>query len=173
MKPALLLSAALLVVIAASGGCSSANEDPFPPGTQLAVGAPSGASSRLGVVALPGHAGLSVLRFAIDRESFRPGDFVQIREVYASSPRLAVGDTLVVRGIYQLQSAPDAVLALYTTTRGYGGSSPSQPTQRMDVTRGTGEFELSREITAEGEHHISFYPSRGGRSFGGVYIFPR
>ena len=38
----------------------------------------------------------------------------------------------------------------------------AQPSQRMTVRAGTGEFELSCEIPYDGDLHVSFYPSRGG-----------
>lgn len=170
MKPASLTSAVLLLVIGlTSPGCRSVNEDPFPPGTQLAVGAPPGANTRLGSASAPDPAGLSAARFSLGRSQFEPGDFIVIHEMYASSPLLAPGDRVVLRGEYQLSSADEASLEMHVT----GGRSHTLPSQRAKIRRGTGQFELAGEIPYQGDLHVSFYSARGGQSFGGVYIFPR
>ena len=81
--------------------------------------------------------------------------------------------TVAVRGVYVLQSQPGAMLSLNLTTNARGGRSRAQPLQRLNVTQGTGEFQLSLDVTEPGGLHVSYYPSRGGSSFGGVYFDPR
>jgi hypothetical protein len=143
-------------------GCAGYNESSFGPGSRVAVGPTSSPSSML-----------SPVRFSLDRAQFARGDAIEIREVLTSSPRPRIGDTVLVRGQYRLSSAPSASLALYMTTRGPSGWTPSSPTQRCSVMQGTGEFELSTVLSDEGDLHVSFYPSRGGSVMGGVYFYPK
>ena len=114
---------------------------------------------------------LSSVRFSLGQRAFEPGDSIVIQQVFASSPRFAVGDTVVVRGRYELASQADATLALYVTGHGAGPQRTS-PTQRVRVTKGAGEFELACAIANAGALHVSFYPGAGGSVFGGVYFSP-
>lgn len=116
-----------------------------------------------------GAAGLTRVPFSRGRSEFAPGDVILIREVLATTPHIGVGDTVVVRGEYQLSSEPAAVLALYVTGAGQARSSG---TQKITVTKGSGEFELSCEIAYAGALHVSFYPTQDGNALGGVYFGP-
>lgn len=109
------------------------------------------------------------LRFSIDRRRLGAGDEIEILQVWASSPRLAVGDQVVVRGRYHLQSESDAYICLFVTTNG-PARTPVRATQRQRVVNGPGNFELSCEIAAEGRPHVSFYSTTTRSNLGGVYF---
>ena len=42
--------------------------------------------------------------------------------------------------------------------------------QQFEVKKGKGNFEVTIEIQHEGYLHVTFYPSKGGSGFGGVYF---
>jgi hypothetical protein len=111
--------------------------------------------------------------FALGREQFSGGDSIEILHVSRSPSLSGSGVTVVVQGRYVLQSQESATLALNLTTSGRGGPTRSSPMQRQKIDRGTGEFELSREGSEDGDLHVSFYPTGGGSDFGGVYFEPR
>ena len=113
------------------------------------------------------------MKVELGQRDFAWGDAIEITELWATSAKLAVGDEVIVRGRYRLQSQEQAMLALFVTASGPGGSGRVSPTQRQAVERGTGEFDLSCEIRAAGKLHLSFYPTRSGSSFGGVYFSAR
>lgn len=91
-----------------------------------------------------------------------------IEQVLATSPDLAIGDQVVVRGRYELKSADEATLALYLTQTDAPSLEPDSPAQKMKVKKGSGEFRLVHEIRHPGALHVSFFGA--SRSFGGVYF---
>lgn len=115
---------------------------------------------------------MSQIPFSTMRAEFEPGDRIVIKEVLASSPELALGDTVVIRGEYQLSSRESAGLRVSLTTIGKG--SPERLSARAGTiaTQGSDKFELECKITRPGVMHVSFYPLPTGGSFGGVYIAP-
>lgn len=118
-------------------------------------------------------AGLSSVPFSTSRAAFAAGDLITLTEVLASSPRLEPGDTVVVRGTYQLQSRSQAMLAISLTTNAPGVTESMAATARKTVDAGNGTFELAYEVRQPGALHVTFYPSgAGGSSFGGVYFAP-
>jgi hypothetical protein len=116
------------------------------------------------------RAELAPVSFVVGQQQFKAGDVIVIDQVLATSPKFDVGTKLVVRGHYQLASSTTASLGLYLTHRSPAGSGASSPSQRASVDQPSGSFELSCEITYEGDPHVSFYPAAGGSSFGGVYF---
>ena len=114
----------------------------------------------------------SPIVFEITSQQFEPGDRIVIKEVWATSPRLRVGDTVIVRGQYRLQSRAEAALGFFLTTNGPSGSTRVSPEQRAVVGAGSGTFELKHVVPSEGRLHVSFYPRPSGSSFGGVYFGP-
>ena len=117
-------------------------------------------------------ADLSPIPFRVTSQKFKSGDRIVIREVLATSPRLKVGDTVIVRGEYHLESKSEAALGFFLTTNGPSGATRTAPEQRAVAHAGTGSFELKHVIPAEGRLHVSFYPRPSGSSFGGVYFGP-
>jgi hypothetical protein len=113
---------------------------------------------------------LSSVAFVIGKQQFKPGDSIVIDQVLATSPRLNVGDKVVVRGHYQLASAPKANLGLFVTHRTHADTDGTTKSQLSPAESAGGSFELSCEIAYEGDIHVSFYPVPAGESFGGVYF---
>jgi hypothetical protein len=127
----------------------------------------------LGVAAVAalGLGGVELLDvpFVLGPTHFKNGDQIVIQDVRATSTNLTAGDKVVVRGRYELNSQPKAKLCLYLTSHA-AGSEPDVPTQSKEITRGSGEFELSEPVRHPGYLHLSFYPSTGGTDFGCVYF---
>ena len=120
---------------------------------------------------LVGHAAdLSVIPFEVVRPQFEAGDSIVIQEVRATSPQLKIGDTVVVRGQYRLQSKPKAKVGLHLTSRGPSGPTRVLPEQQVEIAAGSGSFELKHVVAKAGDLHVSFYPVPSGSSFGGVYF---
>jgi hypothetical protein len=114
---------------------------------------------------------LSSVPFVTGKQQFKAGDSIVIDHVFATSPQLAIGTKVTVRGRYQLASAPKASLGLHLTHRAPAdAANASAKSQVQQVEHASGAFELSCEITYQGDPHISFYPAGGGASFGGVYF---
>ena len=113
---------------------------------------------------------LPSVAFVIGKQQFKPGDSIVIDQVLATSPKLNVGDKVVVRGHYQLASAPKAKLGLFITHRTTADAGNTAKTQMTPADSVSGSFELSCDISYEGDVHVSFYPVSGGEAFGGVYF---
>src|SRR5687768_15214396 len=78
-------------------------------------------------------ADLSPISFEITSQQFEPGDSITIEEVIASSPKLKVGDTVIVRGRYRLKSKPNGTLGFFLTTNGPSPATPIAPHQRKRI----------------------------------------
>jgi hypothetical protein len=132
----------------------------------------------LGLVAgllLSSHVGftaenVSTVPFELGPQHFSGGDSIVIEQVVASSADLAVGDQVTVRGRYVLSSKDKAQLCLYLETSDSVGAEPVLPTQKMDIAKGSGSFELAEVIKHPGHLHLSFYPVQAGRRLGTVYF---
>ncbi len=126
----------------------------------------------LTITACLGAAGpeLSDVSFVLGSKKFKDGDAIFIHQVRATSPKLEIGDTVVVRGRFDLQSKEKATLALYLTQTEGDGEERVSPTQRMEIKKGTGAFELVYEIKHTGALHLTFYSIPDGKPFGGVYF---
>ena len=111
----------------------------------------------------------SAVPFELGEGGFLPGDRITIQRVTGTSPTIRTGETYCVEGTYTLASQEKATLALYATTMSKG-STPTDPSQKMSIEKGTGTFRLVKTMREEGYLHISFYPVSSGGSFGGVYF---
>jgi len=100
---------------------------------------------------------------------FKDGDSIAVEQVVASSPNLAIGDKVVVRGRYVLKSEESAQLCLYTTTK-EPVPIPIIPSQQAQVKKGSGEFELTERMRYPGLLHVSFYRMTDGKRFGSIYF---
>jgi peptidyl-prolyl cis-trans isomerase SurA len=103
--------------------------------------------------------------FELGKASFAKGDSIRITSVDRSDALITVS------GDYELASQDDAVLALYITAKDkeHARTTPD-PQQRMSVKKGTGSFTLVHPHPHAGMPHVSFYPSKGGQVFGGIYF---
>jgi serine/threonine protein kinase len=100
----------------------------------------------------------------IGQAYFPKGDSIEITSVERSAIRM------VVKGHYNLVSHDKALLALYCSSTNRA-NAPEDPTQRMQISKGRGDFELSRSHLYPGHHHVTMY-SLGvvGKPFAGVYF---
>ena len=110
---------------------------------------------------------LSTAAFALGPKHFRGDDAITIESVSATSPNLAVGDKVTVRGRYTLASEEKPRLCLYLTTDSTVGAEAESPTQKTEVKKGSGTFELTETVRHPGHLHLSFY---AGKRFGTAYF---
>lgn len=103
-------------------------------------------------------------------KAFRDGDVIEITDVRATSARLEQGDSVTVRGRFRLESHDEAQLSLYLTQTEGDGVEETDPGQIVRVQKGRGEFELKTTIKHRGALHLTYYSSRTGKPFGGVYF---
>jgi hypothetical protein len=113
---------------------------------------------------------VSTVPFELGPTHFRDGDQIVIEHVVATSPNLAVGDKVTVRGRYVLKSEEKAKLCLYLTTSNAVGAEPIFPTQKTEINKGSGSFELAEVLRHPGHLHLSFYPISSGSRFGTIYF---
>jgi hypothetical protein len=113
---------------------------------------------------------VSTVPFELGPQHFTDGDQIVIEQVVASSPELAVGDTVTVRGRYVLSSKDKAQLCLYLATSEAVGAEPVLASQKLDIAKGSGTFELAEVVKHPGHLHLSFYPIPAGRRLGTVYF---
>ncbi len=123
------------------------------------------------ITALAGLAAAEVsgVPFVLGPKHFSDGDAIIIEQISATSSNFAVGDRVTVRGRYTLSSEERAKLCLYLTTSSDVGPEPVSPTQRTEVKKGSGTFELAETLQHPGHLHLSFYGS-GGKRLGTVYF---
>ena len=97
-------------------------------------------------------------------KDFLPGDLIEITEILGTTDKIEPGQTYTIRGKYKLGSQDKAKLHLYATN---GETTCSQgPT----VNKGQGEFTRTFTYQKEGWLHLSYYPAKGGSSFGNLYF---
>jgi len=88
----------------------------------------------LGSFPFSGYAAeLNAIPFKVISQQFESGDSITIQEVVASSPQLKIGDTVVVRGHYELRSKPKAALGFFLTTKVRSGPTPIAPKQQLVI----------------------------------------
>ncbi len=110
-----------------------------------------------------------VIDFELGASGFEAGDRITITSVRGDRPHIEPGGSYCVEGTYTLASADNADVAFFCTSHGPSGSTPTQPSEIVKITRGAGTFRLSKTNMADGWPHISFY-TRDGSSHGGVYF---
>jgi len=99
----------------------------------------------------------------IGQSSFPKGDSIEITSVKRSPTRM------VVKGRYNLVSAKSAQLALYITSTNDIGPVPVDASQRMQISKGTGNFELIHPHPHPGFPHVNMY-SPDGKPFAALYF---
>ena len=102
--------------------------------------------------------------FAIGHSAFLPGDSIRITQVQRS------GGFMTVTADYELASAEAASISLNITSTKDNGRTKTDPNQRKTIAKGKGRVVLHHPDVREGMPHVSFYPTRGGSSFGGIYF---
>lgn len=101
---------------------------------------------------------------------FKDSDTIAITEVKATSPDLKTGDKVTVKGRYILSSRPKATLSLFATDTKGPGKQETLPEQKIEITAGKGDFELSITLIYDGYLHVTFYSVPDGKPFGGLYF---
>jgi beta-lactamase regulating signal transducer with metallopeptidase domain len=102
--------------------------------------------------------------FATGKASFRPGDSIRITNVQRGA------GFLTVTADYELASEPEARLFLHITSSKDAGWANSDPSQFKTIPQGKGSVTLHHSHVIDGMPHLSFYPARGGDSFGSLYF---
>ncbi len=100
--------------------------------------------------------------FAIGQKWFPEGDSIEITSV-----EWRANETLDVKGHYNLISHETASLAFYVTSTN-NSSLPEASKQTMQISKGSGDFELTYTNRISGLPHISMYAD--GHDFATVYF---
>jgi hypothetical protein len=108
--------------------------------------------------------------FELGLQKFIEGDSIVIRDVQATSPKMDVGDTVVVRGRYTFTSGGSANLGLSLTQTGPAEPTRISPAANQTVQNGTGDFELTFEVRKVGCLHLTFSSLPERKSVGTVYF---
>jgi bla regulator protein BlaR1 len=110
------------------------------------------------------HQKIKIKEFEITKQSFLEGDSIEITEIMGSTDKFEPNQTYTIKGKYTLSSHDDAMLHIYATN----GEITSQ--QGHVIKSGSGEFVRTFKYLKQGSLHLSFYPTNGGSSFGGIYF---
>jgi serine/threonine protein kinase len=94
---------------------------------------------------------------------FPGGDSIEITSVERTE------DRMTVKGRYNLVSHDNATLALYITSTNLT-NFPEDPRETMHISKGRGDFELSRSHLVPGLPHVNMYPTNGGGPFAELYF---
>jgi hypothetical protein len=113
---------------------------------------------------------LSPIAVAVGPNEFPQGDSVAIVEVLSDSPSLAPGSHVRVRGRYTLGSRGRARLGLSQTRTQSREPVPVLPGSGIEVSKGSGEFELVYEVSHVGCMRVALNNLDRGASFGTVYF---
>ena len=103
----------------------------------------------------------SLSDFHIGQSWFPEGDFIEITSVERSTNQMAV------KGHYNLVSHDQATLAFHITTS-TNMPVPETSKNRMEISKGRGDFELVHSHLVPGLPHVSMYAD--GRSFASLYF---
>jgi tetratricopeptide (TPR) repeat protein len=105
----------------------------------------------------------STTNFYVGQTNFPNGDVIEITSVVRNETQM------VVKGRYNLVSHENAQLALYITSTN-NSSSPDDPEQSMQISKGSGDFELIHSHVFPGLPHVNMYPMGGGGPFAELYF---
>jgi len=97
-------------------------------------------------------------------KDFLPGDSIEITEILGATGKIETGQTYTIKGKYKLASQDSAKLHLYAT------NGETTCDQGPTVNKGQGEFTRTFTYQKEGWLHLSYYPAKGGSSFGNLYF---
>ncbi|MHB0961386.1 MAG: hypothetical protein ACYC0X_34425 [Pirellulaceae bacterium] len=110
----------------------------------------------------------------IGESQFFNADYIKIKSVESTARGFEIGATVTVKGTYTLNSVDTADLCFNSTTTLKLGekqkATPIQDSQRIKARKGKHRFSLSKVIADDGNPHLTFYHSKTGKPFGGVYF---
>ena len=105
----------------------------------------------------------STTNFYIGQTNFPQGDSIEITSVERTS------ENMMVKGHYNLVSADEASLWLnITATNNDEVPNQTEPPQSIHISKGSGDFELSRSHLVPGLPHVSMYDNH--HSFADIYF---
>ena len=104
----------------------------------------------------------STTNFYIRQANFPRGDAIEITSVQQTESQMTVS------GHYNLVSHEQATLALYITTTNQNVPEDSQ--QRLQISKGRGDFQLTDSHIVPGLPHVNMYPAAGGKPFAELYF---
>ena len=113
---------------------------------------------------------MTVVPVKLGLQRFEDGDSIVIEEVRATSPRMDVGDTVVVRGRYRLISEEKATLAVSLTRTQSREPMRVSPRASTEIKRGWGDFEVSIDVQKIGCLHLTFNRLPDRKAIGTVYF---
>ncbi len=102
--------------------------------------------------------------FTIGQSLFLPGDDIRITQVQRG------GDFMTVTADYELTSAEEANISLHITSTKNSSGTKTAASQSKTITKGKGTVVLHHPSIDDGMPHVSFYPTSGGKAFGGIYF---
>ncbi|MES2438798.1 MAG: hypothetical protein V4584_07020 [Verrucomicrobiota bacterium] len=112
-----------------------------------------------------------VVPVQLGAKAFKDGDVILIEEVRSTSPRLEQGDTVTVKGRYRLASTDLASLQLLLTQVKGDGREETDSKQTVNASQGGSKpFEVTITVKHRGFLHLTFYETKSGKPFGGVYF---
>jgi len=109
-------------------------------------------------------------KFELGSNTLKEGDALIIKQILSSSPDFKPGDAITVKGRFKLSSQPTATLLLTTTATQGDGRSNTTKEQRITVSKGSGEFDLTYTTPHHGCSHLAFYDTATGQSLGGLHF---
>lgn len=112
----------------------------------------------------------AIIQVTVGVKFFRDGDSITVTEVKATSPDLKTGDKVIVKGHYTLSSMQKASLFLSVTDTKGPGKMEIRPEQKIGITEGQGEFELSATLKYDGYLHVTFCSVAENKPFGELYF---
>jgi len=102
------------------------------------------------------------------------GDEITITSVRGDRKHIELGGKYLVEGTYKLASVESMMLSVSITApsrNSPGASSPTLPGEEgTKVSRGTGNFSLTKIMRYPGSLHVAFYPVHGGESGATMYF---
>ena len=113
---------------------------------------------------------LSEVAVAFGPKEFSDGDSIVIDQVLSTSPKLEIGDQVLIRGHYTLMSQSSAKLGLSLTRTQSREPVPISPAANKQISKGKGEFELLYEVRHIGCLHVSLSRVADGRMFSTLYF---
>jgi tRNA A-37 threonylcarbamoyl transferase component Bud32 len=144
-----------------AGSQSQRSECPWKIGTLVAVVAIIGALAVALVAVFQLDHAPSIKSDYIGQTWFPDGDSIEITSVVRTKERL------MAKGHYNLVSHDRALLALYITTTNHV-DVPEGERQRMQISKGAGDFELIHPHVVPGLPHVSMYAD--GHPFATLYF---
>ena len=111
------------------------------------------------------------VKFEKGENKFLDGDDITINEIRGDAKTFEPGNNYLIQGRYKLHSHPEAQLSAFTTAKeAKDGVGPIQSIQTQKISKGEADFTIILPMTVRGWPHLSFYNTKSGEGFGGIYF---